>query len=77
MTLEERQQNLSVELRAVIKWANEESEKVYNRLKSEGATLGLDSHPEEFAPINEEYKRRWREIIEKYRDLPPDTKLKL
>ena len=77
MTVEERARNFAAELRALIKWSNEESEKVYNRLKSEGATLGLDSHPEEFAPIREESFRRYREIIEKYKDLPPGTKLKL
>lgn len=75
--IEERAEKLSKELRKLMSWEDKENEKVYARLKSEGKILGLDSCPEEFAYIREERNRRWREIIEKYSDLPPNTKLKL
>lgn len=77
MTLEERQNALSSELRQLLEWEEHETDKIITRLKSEGTTLGLDGCPEEFAPIRRERNRRWRKIIESYKDLPPDTKLKL
>lgn len=77
MTLEEREKALSSEIRELFDWEDRESNKVIARLESEGKKLGLDSYPEEFAYIREERNRRWRAILEKYKDLPPDAKLKL
>lgn len=77
MTVSERQRAFSEEIRGLMEWEEAESEKVIARLKSDGKVLGLDGYPEEFAYIREERNRRWREILEKYRDLPPDTKIKL
>ena len=77
MTVEERARNFEAELRELLDWTLEERHKVTDRLIAEGATFGLDGHPEAYASIREESFRRYREIIEKYKDLPPDTKLNL
>lgn len=77
MTLEERQESLSKEIRELMEWEELESKKIIEKLESEGKALGLDGYPEEFAYIRETRNRRWREILEKYKDLPPNTKLKL
>lgn len=74
---EERQKAFSEELKGLLEWERIEGEKVLTRLKSEGKVLGLDSYPEEFAYIREKRNQCWKEILEKYKDLPPDTKLKL
>lgn len=77
MTVEERVRNLEAELRELLDWTLEERQKVTDRLIAEGATFGLDGHPEAYAPIREESFRRYREIVEKYKDLPPGTRVKL
>ena len=75
--IEERAQALSKELRELVIWEINEDDKIVARLKAEGKVLGLDGYPEEFAPIRRERERRLAEIFERYKDLPPDTKLKL
>ncbi len=74
MTLEERWQKANEEYHSLIKWANAESEKIYNCLKSEGKILGLDSCPEEFTHLHEELNRRVLALFDKY-DLPGKPKL--
>ena len=76
MTLEERQEASSEEIRELMKWEETESAKVIARLESEGKVLGLDGYPEDFAYIRETRNRRLKDIFAKY-NLPPGTKLKL
>jgi len=68
---------LSKELRALMEWEERENAKITSRLKAEGRyKIGLDTNNEAFADVRAERTRRLREIFEKYKDLPPGTKLK-
>ncbi len=70
-------EKFSKELCDLMEWEEQETEKIFARLKSEGKVIGLDGYPEEFAAIQKERRRRWRELLEKYRPLPLGTKIKL
>ena len=73
-----REKQFCEELRALFKWEAEEKDKITFRLKAEGKyKIGLDANSESYATIRTEFKRHWRAILEKYKDLPLDTKLKL
>lgn len=72
-TVEERAEAMSAELRLLMEWEQTESEKIIAQLKAEGKIIGLDGYPERFAYIRQERNRRLRTILEKYKDLPPDT----
>lgn len=74
MTLEERWQKANEEYRALIKWSNDEAERISRQLESEGILQGLDTNREAYAPIHEEYKRRLLALFDKY-DLPNKPKL--
>lgn len=76
MKVMERQQAFSKEVKELFNWEEQESNRVITRLKLEGKKIGLDSYSEEFVYIRRERNRRWREILEKYKDLPPSTKIK-
>lgn len=76
-SVEERAEKMSAELRELMDWEEREEEKIISRLKAEGRKLGLDGCPEEFAPIRQERNRRLSIIFEKYKDVPPGTKLNL
>lgn len=78
MNIEERAKALSMELHELSKWQKEKEAKITLRLKNEGKyKVGLDVNSEAYTEIRAESKRRYREIVEKYSDLPPNTKLKL
>lgn len=78
MNVEERVKALSEELNELSTWQDAEEAKISLQLKSAGKyKVGLDANAEAYAEIRLEAKRRYREIIAKYNDLPPDTKLKL
>ena len=77
ITVDKRTEKFSNELLDLMKWEETESEKVYNRLKSEGKTVGLDGFPEEFIAIRKERNLRLKAILEKYNDLPHDTEIRL
>ena len=78
MNAGERAKALSTELRELFKWQQAEEVKITSRLKAEGRyKIGLDANNEAYAEIMSESRRRYREIITKYKGLPPDTKLKL
>ena len=70
-------EKFSKELRDLMEWEEQENEKIFARLKSEGKAIGLDGYPEEFAAIRKERRRRWRELLEKYRPLLLGTEIKL
>ena len=67
--LEARYAKANIEFLEIIKWANEEDDKVIARLEKEGKLRGLDGHVEEFAPIRKEYCQRILALFDKY-DLP-------
>ena len=69
MTLAERKAAAVAEYNDVLNWSIKESEKVIERLRSEGRLLYLDGHDEEFRYIKETRRRRLEEIFDKY-DLP-------
>ena len=64
--LEERKANAMAEIKELMKWENEESDKVSERLNREGAIIGLDTNREAYAYIHETRQRRLIEIAEKY-----------
>ncbi len=74
MTLEERWRKANEEYRALIKWSNDEAEKISRQLELEGAIQGLDTNREAYAPVHEEYKRRLLALFDKY-ELPNKPKL--
>ena len=67
--LEERKRKANEEFHELIKWANDEEDKVSERLDKEGAVRALDTNREAYAYIQETFKKRIKEIAEKY-DLP-------
>lgn len=69
MTLKERIQKANEEYQLLTKWANEESEKVSAQLKAKGMLIGLDTNREAYAPIHDEYQKRFLALYDKY-DLP-------
>lgn len=72
--LKERERLAMEEYKDLIRWANEEEDRVVERLKREGREiLGLDTHREEFAYIKDIVRERLKEIIKKY-DLPYEIK---
>ena len=75
--IESRAENFSKELRELMIWEETEINKIIVRLKADNKILGLDGYSEEFAQIRQERSRRLELIIEKYKDLPLGTKLKL
>ena len=78
MNVEERAKALSTELLELFEWEEAEKVKINCQLKRAGRyKAGLDANSEAYTEIREETKRRYRKIIEKYKDLPPDTKIKL
>ena len=78
MTKEESANALAAELHNLIEWERTEKAKITLQLKNEGRyKLGLDANSEAYTEIIAESQRRYREIVNKYNDLPPDTKLKL
>ena len=72
-TLQERRRKADEEYIALMRWANEEADKIYEKLKAEGAPHGLDVNREAFAPLDAEYKRRLLALFDKY-DLPNKPK---
>ena len=67
--LEERKRKANEEFHELIKWANAEEDKVSERLDKEGAVRALDTNREAYAYIQEIFKKRIKEMAEKY-DLP-------
>ena len=72
--LKERWRQANIEYRELIQWYIAEADKIYEKLKAEGARGGLDTDREAFAPLNAEYKRRLLALFDKY-DLPNKPKL--
>ena len=64
--LEERKRKANEEFHELIKWANDEEDKVSERLDKEGAVRALDTNREAYAYIQEIFKKRIKEIAEKY-----------
>ena len=78
MNVEEYAKAFSEELRELSMWQDAEEAKITLRLKSTGRyKVGLDANSEAYTEIRAEAKRRYRKIVEKYKDLPSDTKIKL
>ena len=78
MTIPEKQRALTEELHELSMWQDAEEAKITLRLKSVGRyKVGFDANSEAYSEIRAEAKRRYRKILEKYKDLPPDTKIKL
>ena len=67
--LEERKRKANDEFHKLIKWANAESDKVSEQLDKEGAIRALDTNREAYAYIQDTFRKRVKEIAEKY-DLP-------
>ena len=68
--LEERKRRANEEFQLLLKWANEESDKVTSRLKAEGTYIeGLDTNQKAYLPVQAEFKRKVLELFDKY-DLP-------
>ncbi|MBR5912941.1 MAG: hypothetical protein IKZ58_01050 [Selenomonadaceae bacterium] len=60
----------------MLDWEDSEIEKIDEKLKSQGLfEEGLDTNQKYYAQVKKIKKRRWKEIREKYRDLPPDTEI--
>ena len=67
--LEERKRKANEEFHELIRWANAEEDKVSEQLDKEGAIRALDTNREAYSYIQEIFKKRIKEIAEKY-DLP-------
>ena len=59
---------------SILQWANEECDKVLERLKNENKLVGLDSDSEAFAYIHNERKKKVAALYDKY-SLPPNASL--
>lgn len=77
ITLEERKTSAVKEIRDLLNWSLQEEIRITEELKAKGKfQSGLDGNSEEYALLNNEFKKRMKAIFTKY-DLPSDTKLKL
>jgi len=57
------------EMMEVLKWANQEEDRIYAKLKAEGRLQkGLDANSEDFKPVGQEVKRRIAELQKKYKE---------
>lgn len=69
-------ENFLKEMQTLMEWEESEIGKINEELKRQGLfEEGLDTNQKYYASVIEVRKRRWREILEKYKDLPPDTKI--
>ncbi len=75
--LEKSKLKADIEYQEVLKWAMEEEDKIYKKLKAEGKLeSGLDGNSEDYKYIYETVKWRMKEIIHKY-NLPNKVKWSL
>lgn len=69
-SLKERYAQADIEREKLSEWYDSECEKIETELKNSGKyVVGLDTNRSAFAPIKEEYQRRFLELYDKY-DLP-------
>lgn len=54
------------EIKAVLTWLGDETERIGAWLEAEGKTAGLDSNPGAYAHLHKEFARRMKAIGEKY-----------
>ena len=66
---ENQKEAAEMEFKELKLWFINERQKIIERLRHEGAKLGLDGHTEDFAHLHEIFRKRCEEIAEKY-DLP-------
>ena len=77
MTLEERKTAAGKEFLDLLDWSLKKEFEITEKLKTEGKfKQGLDGNSEDYASLNEEFKKRIEQIFQKY-NLPSDTKIKL
>ena len=72
-SLEERRRLADIESEEAKKWLVNEMDKVSEQLNREGAVRGLDTNREAYAYIYETFRRRIKEIGEKY-NLPDKSR---
>lgn len=60
------EKKIKAEIKEVYAWSSRMTDKIYDELLAKGETPGLDTHREQYKPIEEECDRRIREILIKY-----------
>mgnify|MGYP006988831305 CR=1 FL=1 len=64
------------ELKALYEWDKAERRKIDAELKATGKyRTGLDTNQQYYREHIKEFNRRFYELVQKYKDLPPDTKI--
>lgn len=74
-SLEERIDMFHRELKDITGWYVKAIETINLQLQREGRLKGLDGNNAAYSPAHEELNRRLSILIDKYKDLPPDTKI--
>ena len=55
-----------IEIKAVLTWLSEETDRIGARFESEGKVAGLDSNPNAYTHLHAEFARRMKAIGKKY-----------
>ena len=55
-----------IEIKAVLTWLSEETDRIGVRFESEGKVAGLDSNPKAYTHLHAEFARRMKAIGKKY-----------
>ena len=56
----------NAEIKTLLTWLSEETERIGMQLEYEGKAAGLDSNPGAYIHLHEEFARRMKEIGKKY-----------
>ena len=57
---------MNEEIKLLLTWLSEETEKIGAQIEAAGKTAGLDSNPKAYACLHKEFARRMKAIGEKY-----------
>lgn len=75
--LDRRIKKAQSELREITRWFMDEKKVITDNLEKSGELKWLDGNKEAYRPVQEEFSRKIKALVEKYKDLPPYTKIKL
>ena len=71
-----RTEEFQAKMKSLFKWNDLERRKIDEQLKAQGKYReGLDTNQKYYREHVKEFNRRFYELAEKYKDLPPDTKI--
>ena len=71
-----RVEEFQTKMKLLFEWDENEHRKIDEQLKASGKYReGLDTNQQYYREQIKEFNRRFYSLVEKYKDLPPDTKI--